>query len=63
MIPRYVEVTDALPKTRTGKIRKYALRERGLTPGTWDREAAGMGSGRAAGMARGSAASSHGGRR
>ena len=46
MIPRYVEVTDALPKTRTGKIRKYTLRERGLTPGTWDREAAGMGSGR-----------------
>ena len=63
MIPRYVEVTDALPKTRTGKIRKYTLRERGLTPGTWDREAAGMGSGRAAGMARGSAGSSHGGRR
>ena len=46
MIPRYVEVTDALPKTRTGKIRKYALRERGLTPGTWDREAAGMVNGR-----------------
>lgn len=62
MIPRYVEVTDALPKTRTGKIRKYTLRERGLTPGTWDREAAGMGNGRAVGMARGSACSSHGGR-
>ena len=46
MVPRYVEVTDALPKTRTGKIRKYALRERGLTPGTWDREAAGMGNDR-----------------
>ena len=43
MVPRYVEVVDTLPKTRTGKIRKYALRERGLTPATWDREAAGVG--------------------
>ena len=42
MVPRYVEVVDALPKTQTGKIRKYALRERGLTPETWDREAAGI---------------------
>ena len=42
MVPRYVEVVDALPKTQTGKVRKYALRERGLTPGTWDREAAGI---------------------
>ena len=42
MVPRYVEVVDALPKTQTGKIRKYTLRERGLTPGTWDREAAGI---------------------
>lgn len=42
MVPRYVEVVDALPKTQTGKIRKYALRERGLTPQTWDREAAGI---------------------
>ena len=42
MVPRYVEIVDALPKTQTGKIRKYTLRERGLTPGTWDREAAGI---------------------
>ena len=42
MVPRYVEVVDALPKTQTGKIQKYALRERGLTPETWDREAAGI---------------------
>ena len=40
MVPRYVEVVDALPKTQTGKIRKYVLRERGLAPGKWDREAA-----------------------
>ena len=42
MVPRYVEIADALPKTQTGKIRKYALRERGPTPRTWDREAAGI---------------------
>ena len=42
MVPRYVEVVDALPKTQTGKIQKYALRERGLTAETWDREAAGV---------------------
>ena len=42
MVPRYVEVVSALPKTQTGKVRKYALRERGLTSGTWDREAAGI---------------------
>ena len=42
MVPRYVEVVDALPKTQTGKIMKYALRERGPTSETWDREAAGI---------------------
>lgn len=42
MVPRYVDVVDALPKTQTGKIRKYSLRERGLTAQTWDREAAGV---------------------
>ena len=42
MVPRYVEVADALPMTQTGKVRKYTLRERGLTPQTWDREAAGI---------------------
>jgi crotonobetaine/carnitine-CoA ligase len=39
MVPRYVEVTTALPKTQTGKVQKFRLRERGLTPATWDREA------------------------
>jgi crotonobetaine/carnitine-CoA ligase len=42
MVPRYVVFEDALPKTPTGKIQKYALRERGVTPDTWDREAAGI---------------------
>ena len=42
MIPRYVDTIDALPKTPTGKIQKFPLRERGLTPTTWDREKAGV---------------------
>ncbi len=39
MVPRYVELCDALPKTQTGKVEKYRLRERGLSESTWDREA------------------------
>jgi crotonobetaine/carnitine-CoA ligase len=39
-VPRYVEFVDSLPKTPTGKIAKYELREAPFTPGTWDREAA-----------------------
>ncbi|MDH3716338.1 MAG: AMP-binding protein [Gammaproteobacteria bacterium] len=38
MVPRYFDVVPELPKTQTGKIQKFALRERGLTPTTWDRE-------------------------
>jgi crotonobetaine/carnitine-CoA ligase len=29
MVPRYIEIVDALPKTPTDKVRKTALRERG----------------------------------
>ena len=42
MIPRYIEVIDALPKTATGKIQKFALREAGVGEKTWDRDAAGI---------------------
>lgn len=42
MVPRYVETIDALPKTPTGKIQKFDLRETGVTSATWDREAAGV---------------------
>lgn len=42
MIPRYVDQVDALPKTPTGKIQKFPLRETGVTAATWDREAAGV---------------------
>jgi crotonobetaine/carnitine-CoA ligase len=37
MVPRYIDFMDELPKTPTGKIQKTLLRERGITPTTWDR--------------------------
>ena len=40
-VPRYVEFIDQLPVTENGKVQKFRLRERGVTPRTWDREAAG----------------------
>lgn len=40
-VPRFVEVSDALPKTPTGKVQKAQLRRRGVQPGTYDREAPG----------------------
>ena len=40
-LPRYVEVVDSLPLTDNGKVKKYELRERGVSDATWDREAAG----------------------
>lgn len=42
MVPRYVEFVTELPHTPTGRVQKFQLRERGLTPQTWDREAAGL---------------------
>jgi crotonobetaine/carnitine-CoA ligase len=36
--PRYVELVPELPKTPTGRVRKAALRERGVSPRTWDRD-------------------------
>jgi carnitine-CoA ligase len=41
MIPRYVRVMDVFPKTATERVQKHKLREEGVTPDTWDREAAG----------------------
>jgi carnitine-CoA ligase len=40
MVPRYVEMVDALPRTPTDKVAKYQLRAASLTPATWDRDAA-----------------------
>jgi crotonobetaine/carnitine-CoA ligase len=41
-VPRYIEFVDTLPQTENGKVQKYKLRERGVTPTTWDRETAGV---------------------
>jgi crotonobetaine/carnitine-CoA ligase len=35
-VPRYVELLSELPQTPTGRVQKYKLRERGVTPETWD---------------------------
>lgn len=40
-VPRFLRVLSAMPLTENGKIRKVALREAGITPDMWDREAAG----------------------
>jgi crotonobetaine/carnitine-CoA ligase len=39
-VPRYIDVTDALPKTGTHRIQYAALKETGITPTTWDRDRA-----------------------
>ncbi|MCZ2103355.1 MAG: ATP-dependent acyl-CoA ligase [Comamonadaceae bacterium] len=41
-VPRYLECLPELPTTESGKVQKFKLRERGITPATWDREAAGI---------------------
>ena len=42
MVPRYIDFVEELPKTPTGKIQKFPLREAGVTSTTWDREVAGV---------------------
>ena len=37
-IPRYLEFVDQLPMTGNGKVKKYVLREWGVSPRTWDRD-------------------------
>jgi crotonobetaine/carnitine-CoA ligase len=41
-IPRYVDFVSELPRTESGKVQKFKLRERGRSAKTWDREAAGV---------------------
>jgi carnitine-CoA ligase len=41
-IPRYVEMVPELPKNATLRVMKHLLREKGVTPGTWDLEALGL---------------------
>jgi crotonobetaine/carnitine-CoA ligase len=40
MIPRFIRFVSSLPKTGTERVQKNKLREEGITPDTWDREAA-----------------------
>ncbi|MGD9572818.1 MAG: AMP-binding protein [Thermoleophilia bacterium] len=42
MVPRYIRFVDALPKTPTERVQKVKLRDEGVTPDTFDREAAGI---------------------
>ena len=42
MLPRYIRVVAAMPKTPTAKIEKHRLRNEGVTADTWDREAHGI---------------------
>jgi len=42
MVPRYIRVVAALPKTPTERVRKTELRDEGVTADTWDRDAAGV---------------------
>jgi crotonobetaine/carnitine-CoA ligase len=41
-VPRYIQFVDALPYTPTNKVQKFRLRERGITPTTWDARVAGF---------------------
>jgi crotonobetaine/carnitine-CoA ligase len=41
-VPRYIEFLPELPLTPTGRVQKFVLRSRGVTPETWDRERAGF---------------------
>ncbi len=40
MVPRYVRLVDALPRTPTGKVQKGLLRQQGRTAETWELAAA-----------------------
>ena len=37
-----MEFVGELPRTESGKVQKFKLRERGRSAETWDREAAGI---------------------
>jgi len=38
-VPRYIDFVLELPHTPTGRVQKFALRQRGVTATTWDRDA------------------------
>jgi len=41
-VPRYIEFRRELPRNTIGRVLKFELRDEGVTPSTWDREAAGV---------------------
>jgi crotonobetaine/carnitine-CoA ligase len=41
-LPRYIEFRDELPRSPVGRVLKRTLRDEGVTPRTWDAEAAGI---------------------
>lgn len=41
-VPRFIEFRVELIKNPTGRVLKYRLRDEGVTPATWDRDAAGI---------------------
>ena len=41
MVPRYVDVVPALPKTATERVEKYKLKAEPLSTGTFDLETTG----------------------
>jgi crotonobetaine/carnitine-CoA ligase len=42
MVPRFIELASALPRSPSFKVKKEDLRAAGVTAATWDRERAGM---------------------
>lgn len=42
MLPRYIRCVADLPRTPSMRVQKHLLRSEGVTPDTWDREAAGI---------------------
>jgi crotonobetaine/carnitine-CoA ligase len=41
-LPRYIELRAELPRSPVGRVLKRQLRDEGVTPATWDAEAAGI---------------------
>ena len=41
-VPRFIEFRTALPKSPTGRVQKFVLREDGCTSATWDAKKAGI---------------------
>lgn len=41
-LPRYIEFRSELPRSPVGRVLKRVLRDEGVTPATWDAEAAGI---------------------